>query len=220
MKKTHLFIPLIIMLMLQGCMKCGKDVKLGEKKVMEESKEDYFPYLSIDEMTFVSSSGKVLTMKLEYHSISFLFDGIQYICYNNEFDYAREYYRNEMLLYKYEGDYYLNNYKLDISLYVCRDKSSSEVKYYDRLNCRYHAKGSAGKETLASFRMMVHDRGNTFTDTELSIANSGFEFAEEVEINGVVYHDVWHAKNKIFFQKHRGVFALEGLDEEFYVLQE
>ncbi len=217
-----MLIPLLILLMLQGCKKCGKDVKLGEEFLMEESKENYFPYFTIDEMTFVSSSGKVLTMNVESRSTSLLFDHIQYICYNGYGDNAREYYRIEWFSAKYVGNYYQNNYELEIHLFISRLKPSNlnDIRYYDRLSCSYSGKGTAGKEVRASSNKMVHKRGNAFTESEISTANRWLEFEEEFEINGVVYYDVWHRSHKLFFQKGRGVFAFEGLDEEYYVLQE
>lgn len=217
-----MLIPLLILLMLQGCKKCGKNVKLGEEFLMEESKENYFPYFTIDEMTFVSSSGKVLTMNVESRSTSLMFDHIQYICYNGSLDNASEYYRKESFYVKYVGNLYLNNYELKIHLYISRvhTLNLNDIRYFDRLSCSYSGKGTAGKEVRASFTKMVHKRGNTITDSEISRANLGLEFEEEFEINGVLYHDVWHNRHKLFFQKGRGVFAFEGLDEEYYVLQE
>ena len=73
-----------------------------------------------------------------------------------------------------------------------------------------------GVDIVASYR------GNTIHDDDIAFLHV-INFAEEIEINGVPYKDVWYwdraGTPSLYVQKYHGIIAFAGMDGEVWVLQ-
>jgi hypothetical protein len=102
--------------------KCGDNIHLGDFLLMPESKEDWFPYLNMDELTFSNSAGKTITLKNTVLEEKMMYHPLGDICTGGWGDSAEEYFMGEWLLYGYSGSFDGISYKIEIILNVESDK--------------------------------------------------------------------------------------------------
>src|SRR5660398_172943 len=87
---------IIVLLFFTECRsKCGEDVSLGEFELISSSKEDWFPYFSIDELSFKNGSGEIITLHLSTHENRMDRLSIQQICNEGWTESAEEYINGE-----------------------------------------------------------------------------------------------------------------------------
>lgn len=228
--KRHLtLISLIVFILLNGCNnKCGEDVLLGNYEVTTQSKEDWFPYVDVETLTFVNDSGITISLDLVYSNSEMIRKVSKIICEKGE-SFATEYYECEFIQSGYEersGDTF---YFLSISLEVADNQGfdfTDELILYDVLSINlYVGRDDYGgnEDNSCQLYMLTDKRGYNFNIANMPYLNQ-FGFSNEMTLNGKTFHDVWVGSNlkgipALFLEQGKGVIAFVGLNDEVWVLQ-
>lgn len=221
MNNNPLKFIIFISLLFAGCGKCGKDVYLGEFKLIPKSIEDWFPYNGIDELKFKNAEGEVLNLKIADRKEELINQVYRYTCYENYNDEASELIDGEYKYVNYQGTFNEMNYSVSISIMVegiNYSNNSSKIRLKDYVTYQVLVdNGPYG----CMYRYTVDFRDNPETN------ESGYtffpEFLKETDINGKTYNDVWYFctdyQSSIYVQQGHGIIAFQGLNDEVWELQ-
>ncbi len=220
-------IALFGLLVLGACDKCGSDVDLGDFVLLEESKADWYPYIGVDELIFENSVGDTLRFAEGIRRDEMVDQTYRDICKGNKVgDIAKEVYRSERYVVEYSVVSEDITYFLSISLYVDRFvKDGAEVlEVYDRVGYTSTVKDyrSTNNPSIEGSILLVANGRGTAVEHEDLWYNETASFAEEMQINGQSYRDVWYyesaGKPNLYVQEGRGVIAFLGFDGVVWVL--
>ena len=228
MKNELLSLLIFISLIFAGCSKCGKNIDLGDFKLIPKSIEDWFPYKEANELTFINAEGGIITMQIEKREEEMTHRVYRVICEESTFDSAKEIYWGEWLRVEYQGIYNDVNYTFSVELLVagicCYQEEYTDLRLGDLIT--YHLEMNNDGEILVGYYQdYVNYRSNTISNHDLGISPP--DFVQEIEINSKTYNDIWcfselHLSNGyplLYVQKEQGIIAFQGLNSEVWTLQ-
>lgn len=222
MKKILTVFILIHFLFLISCFRCGKDVHVGDYQLMAQSKEDWFPYLNVNSLSFKNSKGEVITLELKEQNSDTVSITYHTICDKGFFDNAVEYYNGEILGTTFELKEGNIRYSLIINLsvyHVLYPTDQTKPLLYDQVVYRSEII-SNGNSFNGDIILIANSRGNSINTEDI---NTLAGFFETLQINGTDYSNVWHfARNgtpTLYVQQGRGILAFLGLDGEIWIVQ-
>ena len=203
---------------------------------MPESKNNWFPYSDIDEVSFESATGQVLSFTKTHYNENFQQFVTKWLCENNFLDQAYEFAEFEELFAEFEAT--LNSVVISISIHITvgHDDYSSgsfDNNTFDRVSYSllFRKEGAAensseGNITSDVMILQAHNRGNNVDDSEFDNDN----FLEQLTLNWTVYNSVWYSDNDnnipkdkdnnpiIYVQKQKGVIGFLDNNLETWVL--
>lgn len=200
---------------------------MGDFYLMPQSKEDWFPYLGTNALTFKNGRDEIITLQLAEHQEEMMYQPIRKICSEGYFGTSEEYYNGEWLLSKYIGIVGKITYNVQVMLYVHKNnKESIPVKsnIYDLASYQSLVVNANDTEPgIGGFINVIADkRGNDIDENEIQ----GFlpaDFVKEIEINGKTYQNVWYFDREgtpsLFVQQGLGIIAFLGFNGDYWVLQ-
>jgi len=218
---------LLGLLVLGACDKCGSDVDLGDFALLEESKADWYPYVGVNELSFENSGGDTLRFALGIRRDEMVDQTYKDICKGTKVgDIAKEIYRSERYVVEYSVVNEDITYFLAISLYVDRFvlDGAGALEVYDRVGYTSTIKDyrNTNNPIIEGSILLVANKRGTAVEHEDLWYNETASFAEEMQINGQTYHDVWYyelaGKPTLYVQEGKGVVAFLGFDGVVWVL--
>lgn len=191
---------LVFLTNLMSCT-CPSDIKLGEIRMINPS---FFPYKGNEELTFVSSRGKIMKLKnTAQPQPNRLF--IETLC-KKAFSIQWSYYEGVHaydLVYRSE----IHNFSLQCSFktLVSNNSSSSDTLFYDYLG-------------VNNLELVVSDRGNKNDEFIRNRLIQNRTVADTV-INGIRYKNVYCRKSEpsIYYTTTQGIIAFYYDNEWWYL---
>lgn len=222
MKKIMLLL-LPAVLLLSGCSRCGKNVHLGDFSLINDTRDDWYPYRDVSTLTFTNGSGAQITLSRQEREETIRYVPFREICTEGWADTSEEFYRGEWLQTIYSGTFSIITYRLGIIVSVEHLFNYPSLVLYDRAAYSSYVAGvGQGTAVGGSVNILASKRGNSFNPNELPEFDTP-DFASVIEINGKNYSDVWYFDRQgtpsLYVQQGYGIIAFAGLNNEVWVLK-
>lgn len=214
-----IIIVLFSILSLTSCRirECGFDIKLGEYKLSNESRQ-FIPYTGNEILTFIdeqgvehilnSPEGKVLT---ETRSIA------RTICNNGLFDTQHEYYNSQREQIVFNDSFGNQIFYLDLLTHIINEENTNINVIYDFLLVDSGFDGNFNGQ----IRIVTKERENQLTSLQrenLFLSEFiGDTILYDREFRNVYKGNVSENRN-IYYNKEKGVVAFEVSNNDFWVL--
>jgi len=220
--KKLILICLPLVFLLSGCNRCGKNVDLGNFKLMTDTRADWYPYQGVNTLTFSNASGELISLSPEVREETMMYKSFRQTCTKGWADTAEEFYKGEWLLVHYRGVSNNISYRLEIIVSVEHIFNSPSLVLYDRASYGSFVSGDSGTAVAGGVDIIASKRGNSFNHADITEFNYS-DFTQEIEINGKTYRDVWYFDRQgtpsIYVQQGYGIIAFAGLNNEVWLLK-
>jgi hypothetical protein len=211
---------LLLVVFFTSCLrdKCGDNISLGEFELIPQSFTDWYPYRELDTLRFENKQGEIISLGLTERTEVWSYQSMGEFCNEGWADSAEEYFLGQWIQLKYSGTFDGINYFIEALLFVDVPTDPASLKLYDyavfsSMTHRQFESSGVG----ASVYIIANNRNNTFSQDEVLVTR---DFAEEMEINGEVYSDIWYFNRggvpSMMVQKGKGIIAFAGLNEEIW----
>ena len=218
---------LIIPFMFSSCRKCGEDVFLGEYGLLDQSKQDWYPYEGVDNLVFENTLGETIELtssnrKEQYETITF-----RDICKGRKLDdIARELYRAERYVVEYNGIGDDITYFLKIGIAVNRFAIEGNTNYfnlYDEVNYSSSIQNysTGNQQRIQGDIKLVANPRDTQIENQDIWHDGVAQHAEQVTLNGQSFSDIWYFESNgtptLYVKRGIGIIAFLGFDDQVWV---
>ena len=229
MKQITISFCLILPLLFSGCKKCGEDVNLGDYEVTEQSKTDWFPFISADKLSFENENGDSIEIKIANRKDEMEYINFRDICKGTKLnDAAKEFYRSEKLLVEYSAFYGDNTFFLSAILNVDRIVIQGNTSYFNLFDkiiyrMRIQDYNSAENLNISGEVTLVADKRENAIENEDLWHGDPIKFAEQIILNGKTFQNVWYHESDgvptLYVQQGKGIIAFRGFNGQVWVLK-